>query len=202
MKMNTPPTPKGRPRAFDTDVALEHALELFWRQGYEGTSLSDLTAAMGINRPSLYAAFGNKEQLFRLALDRYLSGPAAGIGEALKEPTARKVAERMLRCVVAQLSDPQRPKGCMVVQAALSSGAEAESIREALATHRNEVRNALRLRFEQAIADGDLPKGTDAGGLAGYLMAVVHGLAVQSASGLAPRELQAIAEVALQHWPA
>lgn len=202
MKTKPPPTPKGRPRAFDAEVALERALELFWRHGYEGTSLSDLTAAMGINRPSLYAAFGNKEQLFRLALDRYLNGPAACIGEALKEPTARQVAERMLRGVVEQMSDPQRPKGCMVVQAALSSGSEAATIREALAAHRNEARAALRRRFEKAITAGDLPAGTDAGGLAGYLMAVIHGLAVQSASGLSPRELKAIAEVALQHWPA
>src|ERR1700740_396023 len=105
----------GRPRALDADEALDRALEVFWRQGYEGTSLSDLTAAMGINRPSLYAAFGNKEQLFRRALNRYLSGPAACVGEALKEPTARQVAERTLRGVVEQMSDPKRPKGCMVV---------------------------------------------------------------------------------------
>lgn len=201
MKTEPPHPPKGRPRAFDTDVALGRALELFWRQGYEGTSLSDLTAAMGINRPSLYAAFGNKEQLFRLALNRYLRGPASCVGEALKEPTARKVAERMLRGVVGQMSDPKLPKGCLVVQAALSSGTEADPIREALAAHRNEVRNALRRRFEEAVTAGDLPKGTDAASLAGYLMAVVHGLAVQSASGLSSRELQAIAEVALQHWP-
>jgi AcrR family transcriptional regulator len=201
MKTKPPPTPKGRPRAFDADVALQRALELFWRQGYEGTSLSDLTAAMGINRPSLYAAFGNKEQLFRRALDRYLAGPAACLGEALKEPTARKVAERMLRGIVEQWGNPNQPKGCLIVQAALSSGTEADPIRQALAAHRNDARNALRRRFEKAVTAGDLPAGTDAGSLAGYLMAVIHGLAVQSASGVPPRELQSIAELALRQWP-
>src|ERR687895_845688 len=89
--------PAGRPREFDQDEALDTALEVFWRQGYEGTSLGELTVAMGINRPSLYAAFGNKEALFRKALDRYVDGPAAYTREALHEPSARAVVERLLR---------------------------------------------------------------------------------------------------------
>jgi len=201
MKQPTPPAPKGRPRAFDTDVALQQALDLFWRQGYEGTSLSDLTAAMGINRPSLYAAFGNKEQLFRKALERYLSGPAACFDDALREPTARAVAERLLQGVVCQLGDPKNPGGCLVVQAALSSGIEADPIRQVLAAHRNDARHALRRRFQRAIAAGDLPAGTKAADLAAYLMAVVHGLAVQAASGLSRKELRAIADLALRTWP-
>src|ERR1700674_4986058 len=97
MKPDKSARSKGRPRAFDVDQALDRALHLFWRKGYEGTSLSDLTRAMGINRPSLYAAFGDKETLFRKALDRYVEGPDAYLGEALKQPTARAVTERLLR---------------------------------------------------------------------------------------------------------
>src|SRR5712672_80887 len=110
--------PRGRPRDFDVDEALDRALEVFWRRGYEGASLPDLTAAMGINRPSLYAAFGSKEGLFRRALDRYAEGPAAYVREALDEPTARRVAERLLGGAAERLTDPRNPGGCLVVQGA------------------------------------------------------------------------------------
>jgi AcrR family transcriptional regulator len=195
------PAPKGRPRGFDPEMALQQALDVFWRQGYEGASLTDLTEAMGINRPSLYAAFGNKEQLFRLALERYLSGPANCFGEALKEATARRVVERLLGDLVEQLGDPKRPKGCLVVQGALSCGAEAEPIREMLAEHRAEGRRTLRRRFQKAIDAGELPDGTSAGDLAGYFMSVIHGLAVQAASGMSRKELQGVAQLALKAWP-
>ena len=200
-KMASPAATKGRPRAFDPDEALQKALELFWRQGYEGTSLSDLTEAMGINRPSLYAAFGNKEQLFLRALDRYLSGPASCVGGALNEPTARRVAKSLLQGAAQQLGDPNQPSGCLVVQAALASGAEAQPVRDVLANHRNELRLALRRRFQRAITEGDLPAGTDAGALAGYLMAITHGLAVQAAGGLPAKDLKRIAELTLRNWP-
>src|SRR6266436_381344 len=126
----------GRPRAFDVDEALDQALKVFWRNGYEGTSLPDLTRAMGINRPSLYAAFGNKEALFRKALDRYNDGPAAYVREALEEPTARAVVEALLRGAVEQLSNPRHPQGCLMVQGALSCGSTANPIRRELATRR------------------------------------------------------------------
>src|SRR6516225_7036799 len=105
--------PTGRPRAFDIDKALDRALKVFWRKGYEGASLPELTRAMGINRPSLYAAFGNKEALFRKVLDRYAEGPAAYVREALTEPTARAVAERLLGGAVDLLSGPRGPRGCL-----------------------------------------------------------------------------------------
>ena len=108
--------PKGRPREFDTDGALDRALEVFWRKGYEGASLSDLTDAMGINRPSLYAAFGNKEELFRKVLARYVEGPAACVSKSLEEPTVRGVVEKLLSSAVDVVTDPKNPKGCLLVQ--------------------------------------------------------------------------------------
>src|ERR1051325_3475900 len=105
--------PRGRPRQFDTEKALDRALTVFWQKGYEGASLLDLTRAMGINRPSLYAAFGNKEALFRKALDRYAEGQAAYIRAALEAPTARAVAERLLHGTVELLTDPRNPRGCL-----------------------------------------------------------------------------------------
>src|SRR5581483_2250712 len=135
-------TPKSR-RAFDIDEALERALEVFWRKGYEGASLSDLTRAMGINRPSLYAAFGNKEELFRRALDRYAEGPAAYVKEALDEPTARAVAERLLHGSIDLMTDRGKPHGCLMVQGALACGEAADSIRQELIARRLAAESAV-----------------------------------------------------------
>src|ERR1700687_5700303 len=116
MEPRRPSGPTGRPRSFDSDKALDAAMQVFWRKGYEGASLSDLTDAMGINRPSLYAAFGDKEALFRKALDRYAKGPAAYVREALNQPTAREVAQALLLGTADLLTDPQHPSGCLMVQ--------------------------------------------------------------------------------------
>src|SRR6202162_4156030 len=116
MERNKSSKRMGRPRSFDTDRALDRALQVFWRKGYEGATLADLTKAVGVNRPSLYAAFGDKEALFRKALDRYLNGPAAYIQEALKEPTARAVVERLLRGAADLNTAPRNPGGCVTVQ--------------------------------------------------------------------------------------
>jgi AcrR family transcriptional regulator len=192
---------RGRPREFDVEQALERALEVFWRKGYEGTSLSDLTEAMGINRPSLYAAFGSKEGLFRKALDRYAEGPAAYVGQALNEPTARAVAERLLGGAADRLTDPGNPRGCLAVQAALVCGETADSIRQELIARRAAVQSALRERFERAVAEGDLPAGVACADLARYLVTVLHGMAVQAASGASREELRRVAEMALRAWP-
>src|SRR5882672_2447452 len=136
MKPRKPRTLTGRPRSFDLDKALDRALQVFWRKGYEGASLSDLTKAMGINRPSLYAAFGNKQALFRKAVDRYAQTPAAYLREALLEPTARAVVERLLRGGIDLLTGPHNPPGCLLVQGALSCGKRAEPVRRDLAARR------------------------------------------------------------------
>lgn len=106
----------GRPRGFDADEALEQAMRVFWEQGYEGAGLTDLTNAMGITRTSMYAAFGNKEALFRKALERYTEGPASYGARALEEPTARQVATAFLNGSVRATTRPDCPAGCLGVQ--------------------------------------------------------------------------------------
>lgn len=193
--------PKGRPREFDVDKALDRALRVFWRKGYEGATLPDLTRAMGINRPSLYAAFGNKEGLFRRALDHYAAGPAAYVREALDEPTARAVAERLLGGAIDLLTGPRTPRGCLLVQGALACGDAAESVRRELAARRQRTDTAVRQRFERARAAGDLPGGADPGELADFVMTVLRGMAVQAAGGAGREELRRVVALALRAWP-
>jgi AcrR family transcriptional regulator len=193
--------PMGCPRGFDIDQALERALQVFWRKGYEGTSLPDLTEAMGINRPSLYAAFGNKEALFRRVLERYAKGPAVYLREALDEPTARAVAVWLLLGAIDLLTDPRNPPGCLMVQGALACGEMADTIRRELISRRAAGEAALRQRFERAIVDGDLPADSDPADLARYLATVIHGMAVQAVGGASREELRRVAEMALRAWP-
>ena len=191
----------GRPREFDVDKALDAAMHVFWQKGYEGTSLTDLTDAMGINRPSLYAAFGNKEELFRKAFTRYIAGPAAVVGRALEEPKARRVVEKMLEGSIALLTCPENPGGCLLVQSALSCGDSAEPVRQELVTLRREGELALRERLTRAKADGDLPGDADPADLARYIVTVIHGMSVQAAGGARRPELERVAALALKAWP-
>jgi AcrR family transcriptional regulator len=192
---------RGRPRAFDADKALGRALKVFWKKGYEGASLPDLTKAMGINRPSLYAAFGNKEALFRKAVERYAEGPAGYVREALGQPTARAVVEQLLRGGVCASTNPKHPRGCFMVQGALTCGDGAQAARKELASRRAAGEAALRRRLERARDEGDLPADADPADLAKYVMTVMHGLAVQSAGGATRAELERVAETALRAWP-
>ena len=194
--------PSGRTRQFDVDEALDRALEVFWARGYEGATLPELTRAMGINRPSLYAAFGNKEELFRKALDRYLAGPQGFMAEALKEPTARAVAEAIFSGFIRMQRGRDRARGCLVVQGALACGEEAEPVRRELARLRRAAVTALRERFERAVRDGDLREGTDCATLARYVATVLNGLAVQAASGATGTELRKVTAIAMRAWPA
>ena len=191
----------GRPRAFDIDKALERALQVFWEKGYEGTSLSDLTEAMGINRPSLYAAYGNKEALFRKALDRYVERTIALVRDAINEPTARGVAERLLRSAADMVTNPHHPPGCLTVRGALSSGEEADPIRLELALRRSEGEAAIRERLERAKGEGELPTSTNPADLARYLATVYQGMSVQAAGGATREQLRRVAETALRAWP-
>jgi len=191
----------GRPRGFDADRALDRALAIFWRDGYEGASLPALTKAMGINRPSLYAAFGNKEALFRKAIERYDAGPAGYTYKALKRPTAREVVEALLDGIVALLTKPQNPGGCLMVQGALACGKNAKRVRQSLASRRAAGVVAIRRRFQRAIDEGDLPASADASGLARFVATVMHGMAVQAASGANRKELLRVKDIVLRIWP-
>ncbi|GAA4471596.1 TetR/AcrR family transcriptional regulator [Phytohabitans houttuyneae] len=190
----------GRPRAFDEDAALDRAVEVFWRQGYEGTALSDLTAAMGINRPSLYGAFGNKEALFRRVLDRYIDGPGGFSAAALAEPRARDVVATMLRGAVGLTTDPAHP-GCLSVRNAQACGPEGEPVRKVVVERRNAGLAALRDRLERAREEGDLPPGADPAALARYVFTVSDGLAAQAASGATPADLRKVVDIVLEAWP-
>src|ERR1700732_617935 len=175
----------GRPRSFETGKALDAAMKVFWCKGYEGASLSDLTKAMGINRPSLYAAFGDKESLFHKVLDRYDKGPAAYVREALNQPTARAVVERLMEGAADLATASSNPRGCLFVQSALACGDKAEGIRNDLILRRDAGEKAVRLRLKRAQAEGDLAHDADPADLARYVVTVVQGIAVQAARGAA-----------------
>lgn len=192
---------KGRPREFCTDRALAAALGVFWSKGYEGASMADLTDAMGITKPSLYAAFGNKEALFHKALDLYEAEKLEYMRKALQQPTARAVAEHILHGAIDAQTSSCDPKGCLGVISTIACGAEAESIRADVMQRRASAQAALFERFEQAKRDGDLPDHVDIPGLAGYLYAILQGMAVQAGSGATRADLERVVATSLTMWP-
>ena len=192
---------RGRPREFCVDHALAQALRVFWEKGDEGTSLTDLTDAMGITRPSLYAAFGNKESLFRKALDLYEREKLDYIGKALEQPTARGVAEAMLRGSVDNVMSCEEPHGCLGVITSVACGAESQSIREEVVKRGAAGKLALAQRFERAKAEGDLPAHVDTEGLMRVLIALLQGISVQASQGASREELDRLIETGLSLWP-
>jgi AcrR family transcriptional regulator len=201
MEVDTLPAPKGRPREFDVDDALAQALRVFWSKGYEGASLTDLTEAMGITRPSLYAAFGNKEQLFRKALDLYETEKLAYMGRAMDAPTAKGVAERLLRGALESQCSEYEPKGCLGVISSVACGEEAECIRDEVIARRASSHAALLARFERAKIDGDLPRSVDVDGLTGWLFAIMQGMAVQAGAGASRADLERVVDTSMIMWP-
>jgi len=191
----------GRARAFDADEALDKAMTVFWRKGYDGASLSDLTEAMGINRPSLYAAYGNKQQLFRKALARYGEGPSSYEREALAQPTAREVAEGLLRGAADVQTDPQTPAGCLATLGTTYCAEDSSPVGKILIESRLAGHAAIGERFERARAEGDLPADTDPKALTHYIGAVVCGMAVLAASGATRNELERVIRRAMRAWP-
>lgn len=190
---------RGRPREFDTAEALAAALRVFWTKGYEGASLSDLTEAMGITRPSLYAAFGNKEALFKQALDLYESEKLAYVRSALDAPTARGVAQRLLEGNIDNIT--AECPGCLRVIASVSCGGQDSPIGQDLRDRTHSIRAALLDRLQRAIDEGDFTTPVEAEELTRYLLAVLQGISVQAGSGASREELQQVAKATLAMWP-
>jgi len=188
----------GRPRAFDADKALDEAMEVFWRHGYDGATIAQLTKAMGINPPSLYAAFGSKEDLLKAALDRYSARRAEFMCDILSAPTAREVAGRMLLQIADSQTDPANPPGCLLVQGGLACGAGHENVPFELAARRAQTEDQLRERFIKAKAEGDLGAEADPVALARYLSAVTAGMGVLASSGADRDALRQVALVSLK----
>ena len=196
-----PAKTRGRPLAFNQDVALDKALKVFWSRGYEGASMAELADALGVNKPSIYATFGNKETLFRKALARYVTGPAAFVKEAKNEPTAKRVVEKFLLQAVDFFSDKSTPNGCMIVQAALTGGQGSSTIQQELITYRKNFEVSFNERFKLAQAQGDLPANVNSKQLAKYIATIHQGMSVQATSGATREDLLAIVEMALKNWP-
>ncbi|WP_117193328.1 TetR/AcrR family transcriptional regulator [Rhizobium terrae] len=192
----------GRHREFDVEKALDAVMCVFWRKGYEGASYADLTEAAGVERPALYSAFGNKEALFRKALVRYYERYLDYIPAALTLPTAREAAAHILDNAIDLNTRYPDHRGCLVINGVLAGSDEAEPIRQILIDARADAEVQLRERFERAKAEGDLPETTKPDALAAFLMAVLHGMAVQAKAGFSRETLEAVAEQALSTWPA
>jgi AcrR family transcriptional regulator len=197
----TPSGKLGRPREFDMHAALDQAMQVFWRKGYEGASIADLTAAMGINSPSVYAAFGNKLGLFKAVLDHHDKTHEGFLRDVLGAPTAKDAATRFLLGVAERVTGPGHPPGSLLVQGGLTCGDSAAKIPEEVARHRAGAELALRERFECSMATRELPKGAQPPALARYLIAVANGMCVQASSGASREELCQVAHLALAAWP-
>lgn len=178
-------------------------MELFWRQGYESTSIADLTKAMGINPPSLYAAFGDKERLFLEAVERY--GCHAGeTPEAILSaaPTARAAIERLLEAAAREFTDPRHPPGCMVVSSTMNCSAAAAHVQSAMAARRRSSEARIRARIERGMKEGELPPRTDCGALAKFYSTLIEGMSIQARDGASRKSLLATAAAAMRAWPA
>jgi AcrR family transcriptional regulator len=192
---------RGRPREFDMDEALDRLMKVFWRKGYDGASMTDLTEALGISRPSLYAAFGAKDELFRKVLERYANGPASFLNEAMSAPTARAVVEAMLHGAADLHGDGRNPPGCLVVHGALVGSDESKAARDETRRRREALRLAILERLVQARSEGEFAAGEDCVALARYVVAVMRGMAVEAASGATGEELHKIVDIAMRSWP-
>ncbi|NEB82119.1 TetR/AcrR family transcriptional regulator [Streptomyces sp. SID14478] len=192
---------RGRPRSFDRETALEKAMQAFWENGYEATSVSDLTREMGIGAPSLYAAFGDKRSLFEEVVRVYGITHGAGPGRALiEEPTARGAVERLLREAADEFTDPAHPHGCLVIHAA--TNCTTPEVEQALREQRGASLGAIEDRLRQGVAEGELPGRTDTAALARFVGAVFQGMSQQSRDGAGRAELEAVAALAMAAWPA
>jgi len=194
-------TERGRPRSFDRAVALRRAMEVFWAQGYHGTSMSDLIAAMNVNSPSIYAAFGNKEKLFREAVALYRDNEGDRIwGAVTTAPSARAAIETVLRVSAEELTRPGKPRGCLIVLGALHADDTNEAVRRELQEHRAESMAMLFRRLKRGVAEGELPVGPNWRAIATFYITVQQGMSIQARDGASRKALLAVADCAMAAW--
>jgi len=192
----------GRPRTFDRDKALQIALRLFWQRGYEGTSILDLTRAMGITAPSLYAAFGSKERLYMESAGLYLSTQGHFMVRALEdEPTARKSIARMLLDAAKSYTRPDLPRGCLISNGVIQCAEENVEVAQQFTAFRKAARDAIKARLDRGVKEGDLPRKTDTGSLSTFYAAVIQGMSTQARDGASKQALERIATMAMATWP-
>ena len=197
-----PSRPRGRPREFNRDHALQRAMHLFWAQGYEGTSLAELQRVMGdISAPSFYAAFGSKAKLFREAVALYKSTQGGPMMDALTDgATARAAIEGLLRAAVRSFCQPGKPRGCFVVLGAVNCTAANKSVETFMRDQRNSRESAIRARLERGVAEGDIPGSADVAALASFYTMVVNGMSIQARDGASRKVLNAIVDGAMAAW--
>jgi AcrR family transcriptional regulator len=201
ISMHAPPRRTGRPLSFDRKAALRQAMLTFWRHGYETTSVSDLTAAMGISAPSLYTAFGDKRRLFLEAMRLYAGEPADMERSIADAPTAYQAAYDLMTAAATTYTGEATPKGCLLASATASGSAAAADVQDAVANVRRGIENCLRVRIERDIKDGVLPPGSQAASLAALVLAVTQGMSVLARDGASRTSLLAVVEAALHAWP-
>jgi AcrR family transcriptional regulator len=195
---------RGRPRAFDREAALSKAMRLFWQKGYEATSMSDLTGAMGIASPSLYAAFGSKEALYAETLQHYqTSFESLGWASFCAAQTAREAVRAWLTESAAFLTGSvvEMPLGCMVTLSAVGSEGHRE-LGELAQSARAAPYKRLTERLERAVADGEIPPSVDIAALGRFVQAVQNGMSILARDGVSRAELEAVAQVAMLGWDA
>ena len=201
--MNGSARKRGRPRVLERDVGLEVAARLFWEHGYEGTSIADLTQAMGVTPPSLYATFGSKADLYRQAIDYNIERESKRRSEALQgEMPAYDAIAFYLHDVARGVTDPSKPRGCIVSTAVLQHSEENETVARSVAARREASVQAMKTRFDRAISEDELPADTDTDALARFYSAVVQGMSAQACDGASTGTLKRLADIALSAWPA
>jgi AcrR family transcriptional regulator len=193
---------RGRPRVLNRETGLEVAANLFWERGYEGTSIADLTAAMGITPPSLYATFGSKEELFRMALNQSISQQNS---QRLQLLDAKRPVYETLKLFLYDVAEgdtqPDKPRGCIVSTAVLQHSEENASVARTTAALREASIQVLKSRFDRAVSEGELPEGTDTDTLARFYGAVIQGMSAQACDGACTIRLKALVDIAVNAWP-
>jgi AcrR family transcriptional regulator len=192
---------RGRPRGFDRETALHAVMLLFWRQGFDGTSYIDLTEATGMSKPTLYATFGDKIELFRQAMVAYAEQTTSVYVEALNKPTAREAVEACLRLARGLDADSDEPKVCFLIQGALTGSADTQELRSELSALQREATRMLQKRLEQGKRKGELPSGANTAVMAEYFSSVITGLSVQAANGASTKDLNQVIGMAMASWP-